>query len=67
MTVQISQRGKDVARPVTSFLFLRRLQGFKVGADILNEDEMTVVILWWTPRYLTADLSVPKTTSEFIR
>ena len=31
--------------PVTSFLSLRyRLQSFKVGADILNGDEMTIVI-----------------------
>jgi hypothetical protein len=33
------------ARPVTSFLFLRyRLQSFKVGADILDQDGMIVVI-----------------------
>jgi hypothetical protein len=31
--------------PVTSFLFLRyRLQSFKVGADILDQDGMIVVI-----------------------
>jgi hypothetical protein len=35
--------------PVTSFLSLRyRLQSFKVGADILNRDDMIVVILWRT-------------------
>jgi hypothetical protein len=31
--------------PVTSFLFLRyRLQSFKVGADILDQDGMIVII-----------------------
>jgi hypothetical protein len=33
--------------PVTSFLSLRyRLQRFKVGADILNRNEMMIGILW---------------------
>jgi hypothetical protein len=33
--------------PVTSFLFPRyRLQSFKVGADILNQDGMISVISW---------------------
>jgi hypothetical protein len=40
-----SDVGMPGARPVTSFLFLRyRLQSFKVGADILHEDGMIVVI-----------------------
>jgi hypothetical protein len=41
--------------PVTSFLPLRyRLQSFKVGADILNRNEMMIDILW-RARSLTAD------------
>ncbi len=41
---QISQRG-PARGPVTSFLFLRyHLQSFKVGGDILDQDEMIVVI-----------------------
>jgi hypothetical protein len=40
VTLGCSTRGK-----VTSFLFLRyRLQSFKVGADILDQDGMIIVI-----------------------
>jgi hypothetical protein len=40
-----SDVGMPGGRPVTSFLFLRyRLQSFKVGADILDQDGMIVVI-----------------------
>jgi hypothetical protein len=46
---------RPAAGPVTSVLFLRyRLQSFKVGADILNHDEMIIVIQRRT-RSLTAD------------
>jgi hypothetical protein len=37
--------GMPARGPVTSFLFLRyRLQSFKVGADILDQDGMIFVI-----------------------
>jgi hypothetical protein len=40
-----SDVGMPGARPVTSFLFLRyRLQSFKVGAEILDQDGIIVVI-----------------------
>ena len=40
-----SDVGMPGARPVTSFLFLRyHLQGFKVGAEVLGQDGMIVVI-----------------------
>ena len=40
-----SDVGMPARGPVTSFLFLcYRLQSFKVGADILDQDEMIVVI-----------------------
>ena len=32
--------------PVTIFIPRYRLQSFKVAADIPNQDEMTIVILW---------------------
>jgi hypothetical protein len=43
----------DARRAAQSRAFYR-LQSFKVGADILNRDEMIVVILWRTCS-LTAD------------
>jgi len=37
--------GMPGARPVTGFLFFRyRLQSFKVGADILDQNGMSLVI-----------------------
>jgi hypothetical protein len=43
------ERGDAWRDPVTSFLSLRyRRQSFKVAADILNQDEMIVVIVWRT-------------------
>ena len=40
-----SDVGMPERGPVTSFLFLRyRLQSFKVGAEILDQDGMIVVI-----------------------
>jgi hypothetical protein len=43
------------ARPVTSVLFLRyRLRSFKVGAGILDQLAMIIVISWRN-RSLTAD------------
>ena len=40
-----SDVGMPDERPVTSFLFVRyRLQSFKVGAETLDQDGMSVVI-----------------------
>jgi hypothetical protein len=49
-----AERGMPGA-PVTSFLSLRYCrQSFKVAADILNQDEMIVVIVW-RACFLTAE------------
>ena len=60
------ERWDALARgPVTSFLSLRyRLQSFKVGADILDQDGMIIVISWRT-RSLTVD-SLTNVWSELI-
>jgi hypothetical protein len=44
MTSDVGMLG---ARSVTSFLFLRyHVQSFKIGADILHQDGMIIVISW---------------------